>query len=113
MWRLLVVERDSDWSVAFAPASVGNVAVGFDLMGHALVGLGDRASVRVVDEPGVRILSVGGVVQGLTCAPTENTAGAALLAMSEGLKLDFGFELGLEKGVALGSGMGGSGALGH
>ena len=37
----------------------------------------------------------------------RNTAGAALIAMRDGLKLDFGFELVLEKGLPLGSGMGG------
>ena len=98
------------WSEAFAPASVGNVAVGFDLMGHALRGLGDRARVRRTSARGVQLLSVSGVVSALPLTAAENTAGAALISMCDGLELDFGFELELEKGVALGSGMGGSGA---
>jgi len=96
--------------VAFAPASVGNVAVGFDLMGHALVGPGDQARVRRTEEPGVRVVGVRGVADALPLDASENTAGAALLAMRDGLGLAFGFEVELEKGIALGSGMGGSGA---
>ena len=99
-----------DWSEAFAPASVGNVAVGFDLMGHALKGAGDRARVRRSKEAGVRVLSVTGVVTDLPLGADRNTAAAALQAMCEGLGLSTGFELELEKGVPLGSGLGGSGA---
>ncbi len=33
-------------ATAFAPASVGNIAVGFDILGHSLEGAGDRATVR-------------------------------------------------------------------
>jgi len=32
----------SEWVSAFAPASIGNVAVGFDMLGLALDGVGDR-----------------------------------------------------------------------
>ena len=32
----------SEWVTAFAPASIGNVAVGFDMLGLALEGAGDR-----------------------------------------------------------------------
>ncbi|HAI48094.1 MAG TPA: homoserine kinase, partial [Stenotrophomonas sp.] len=30
---------------AFSPASVGNAAVGFDILGHAIAGVGDTVSV--------------------------------------------------------------------
>lgn len=99
-----------DWSEAYAPASVGNVAVGFDLMGHALDGRGDLVRVRKALEPGVQVLSAAGVVPELPLDAERNTAGAALLAMCAGLELGYGFEVELEKGIALGSGMGGSGA---
>ena len=39
-----------------------------------------------------------------------NTAGRSLIALREALALPFGFELELDKGIALGSGMGGSAA---
>lgn len=95
---------------AFAPASVGNVGVGFDILGHSLGGAGDRAEVRLIDAPEVRIAAIDGVVAGLPLDPHRNTAGAALLALRDWLGLRHGFELVLHKGIALGSGMGGSAA---
>lgn len=95
---------------ATAPASVGNVGVGFDLLGHSFAGAGDRAQVRRLDEPVVRIAAIHGCVADLPLEPARNTAGMALLALREALDLDFGFELSLHKGIALGSGMGGSAA---
>ena len=40
---------------AFAPGSVGNVGVGFDILGHGIAGIGDIATVRRIDAPTVRI----------------------------------------------------------
>jgi len=98
------------WKEAFAPASVGNVGVGFDILGHTVAGIGDRARVRRIDEPRVVISAIHGLALDLPLDAARNTAGAALLAMRDGLKLDFGYELVLEKGLPLGSGMGGSAA---
>jgi homoserine kinase len=95
---------------AFAPASVGNVGVGFDLLGHSVTGAGDRAEVRRIDEPVVRIAAIRGCVTELPTDPRQNTAGVALLALRKALGLQHGFELVLHKGIALGSGMGGSAA---
>ncbi|WHZ19998.1 MAG: Homoserine kinase [Rhodanobacteraceae bacterium] len=95
---------------AFAPASVGNVGVGFDILGHSMGGAGDRAEVRIIDEPVVRIAAIHGCVADLPRDPARNTAGAALLALRAALGLEHGFELVLHKGIALGSGMGGSAA---
>jgi homoserine kinase len=95
---------------AFAPASVGNVGVGFDILGHSMAGAGDRAEVRMIDEPVVRIAAIDGAVTDLPRDPRRNTAGMALLALREALSLPHGFELILHKGIPLGSGMGGSAA---
>ncbi len=95
---------------AFAPASVGNVGVGFDLLGHSLTGAGDRAQVRRIDAPTVRIAAIRGCVTDLPTDPQRNTAGTALLSLRKALDLRHGFELVLDKGIALGSGMGGSAA---
>jgi homoserine kinase len=95
---------------AFAPASVGNVAVGFDLLGHAIEGAGDTATVRRIEAPEVRIAAITGTDFELPLDPPANTAGRALIAMREALGLDYGFEIEIEKGIALGSGMGGSAA---
>ena len=100
----------SGWKEAFAPASVGNVGVGFDILGHTVAGIGDRARVRRIDAQGVVISAIHGLALDLPLDAARNTAGAALIAMRVALKLDFGFELVLEKGLPLGSGMGGSAA---
>ena len=97
-------------STAFAPASVGNVAIGFDILGFSFDAIGDRATVRRVRESGVRIKSIHGVVRDLPLEAARNTAGRALLAMRETLQLQEGFELELEKGIPLASGLGGSAA---
>ena len=67
-------------ATAFAPASVGNIGVGFDLLGHTITGPGDRARVTRIDEPVVRITAIEGDVIGTTQLPLEaerNTAGRA------------------------------------
>src|SRR5262245_36038574 len=100
--------RDS--AVAFAPASVGNVAVGFDVLGHSFQAIGDRVYARRVAAPGVTITAITGVAQDLPLEAERNTAGKAVLSMVEELQLPFGIELTIEKGIPLGSGLGGSAA---
>ncbi|MBH1592892.1 homoserine kinase [Stenotrophomonas maltophilia] len=95
---------------AFAPASVANVAVGFDILGHAIAGIGDTVSVRRIDEPVVRIAAIRGSAVELPLEAAGNTAGAALLSLREGRGLGYGFELEIDKGIPFGSGMGGSAA---
>ncbi len=95
---------------AFAPASVGNVAVGFDILGHALAEPGDRITARRRVEPGVTIETITGCVTDLPCDAERNTAGAAVLALSRSLGLRHGFAISIDKGIPLGSGMGGSAA---
>ena len=97
-------------ATAFAPASVGNVAVGFDVLGHSFQAIGDRVTATRIDEPGVRIARIHGTVSDLPLDPEKNTAGMAVLAMVQELSLDFGIELTIEKGIPLGSGLGGSAA---
>lgn len=97
-------------ATAFAPASVGNIGVGFDILGHTLLGPGDRAEVRRIDTPEVRITAIRGSAVELPQDAARNTAGAALLALRDALRLPFGFEIELDKGIAFGSGMGGSAA---
>ncbi len=97
-------------ATAFAPASVGNVAIGFDILGFAVDALGDRVTVSRRPEPGVVISAVHGISGDLPKEPERNTAGRALLAMQEALNPGFGFVMEIEKGIALGSGLGGSAA---
>lgn len=99
-----------DTATAFAPASVGNVAVGFDVLGHSVQAIGDRVTARKIAQPTVRIAAINGVVKNLPLDAEKNTAGMAVLSMVRDQRLDFGFELTIEKGIPLGSGLGGSAA---
>ena len=96
-------------ATAFAPASIGNVAVGFDILGQSIEGPGDRATVRLTSDGQVQILAIRGVVKNLPLDPHRNTAGRALLGMIA-KRPGIGFEVELDKGIPLGSGMGGSAA---
>ncbi|MFC3716648.1 homoserine kinase [Luteimonas soli] len=98
---------------AFAPAGVGNIGVGFDLLGHSIDGPRDIARVRRVAAPVVRITAITGDATGTDAIPLEvehNTAGQALASLHAALGLAFGFELMLEKGIPVGAGLGGSAA---
>ena len=97
-------------ATAFAPASVGNVAIGFDILGFSVDALGDRVSVARRAEPGVAISAVRGIAGELPHEPRDNTAGRALLAMQEAVRPGCGFVLEIDKGIPLGSGLGGSAA---
>lgn len=97
-------------ATVFAPASVGNVAVGYDILGSALDGVGDHVTVRRLEEAVVRIDTITGRVTNLPTDPPDNTATAALLSLQEARDLDFGFEVVINKGIPLGSGLGGSAA---
>lgn len=97
-------------ALAFAPASVGNAAVGFDLLGHSLEGPGDRVRARRVAGEGVRIALMSGLPLDLPRDPLRNTAGAAVASLLNATRPGFGIELEIEKGIPLGSGLGGSAA---
>lgn len=99
-------------ATAFAPATVANVAVGFDVLGFALEGVGDRVCVKVdegTSDP-VAVESITGVVTDLPTDPQRNTAAVAVGKMLEALDLEFGVRVAIDKGIPLGSGMGGSAA---
>ncbi|MDR2013880.1 MAG: homoserine kinase [Rhodanobacter sp.] len=97
-------------AIAFAPASIGNLGVGFDILGQSIAGPGDRATVRRIAEATVRITAIRNAPIAVPLDAKKNTAGAALIALRAGLGLPFGFEIELDKGIAFGSGMGGSAA---
>jgi homoserine kinase len=95
---------------AFAPATVANVGIGFDILGHTVDAVGDRVRLRRIDEPVVRIRTISGIAGELSVDLKSNTAGRAVEAMHAALNLGFGFEIDIEKGIPLASGMGGSAA---
>jgi homoserine kinase len=99
-------------ATAFAPATVANVAVGFDVLGFALEGVGDRVRVRLDEHAPAPVVvdAIEGNVADVPQDATLNTAAVALQAMIDGLGLRARFRLALWKGIPLGSGMGGSAA---
>ncbi len=104
----------SELVTAFAPASIGNVAVGFDMLGLALEGVGDRVSARRVASRGVSVENVygldGKIHPYLSNDPDHNTASIAAKALWNDYGDDGGVELSVYKGVPLQSGMGSSAA---
>jgi len=76
---------------AFAPGTVANVGIGFDILGHTVEAVGDRVRLRRIAEPIVRISSISGIAGDLPVEPRHNTAGRAVQALHEALGLDFGF----------------------
>src|ERR1700761_1094548 len=97
-------------ATAFAPGTVGNVGVGFDILGHTVQGVGDRVTARRTRTPGVFIRRVEGVVTRLPQDAARNTAGAAALTLWNNFGGQGGLELDIEKGIPLASGLGGSAA---
>lgn len=95
---------------AFAPATVGNVAVGFDILGFALESIGDTVTLHRTEKPGVEVGEIRGVVTDLPRRADENTATVGLVQLIADFGLPFGFRVDIEKGIPLGSGMGGSAA---
>ena len=92
----------------FSPATVANVACGFDVLGFCLDGIGDEMIVRKTKERGVRIVVSEGF--DLPFSVHQNIAGISALALYEKANPDFGFELELYKFIKPGSGIGSSAA---
>jgi homoserine kinase len=96
---------------AFAPATVGNVLCGFDVLGMALDSPGDEVVARRVDTPGVRLVAIHGDREGKLPRDTDrNTASVAAAAVLRRAGMAAGLELELHKGLPFASGMGGSAA---
>lgn len=93
----------------FAPASVGNVGPGFDVLGMALSGMGDTLSINRSKNAGIVIEQITGDGGKLPIDPKENTAGIAVQAVLDQLKIKAGVILNLHKEIP-GSGLGSSAA---
>lgn len=102
-------------ATAWAPASIGNVGVGFDLLGLAIEGVGDTVEVVQREQAGVQLIEIRGDSIAcdagmLACDAAANTAGIAASAVWEAAGRKDGLALTLTKGAPLGSGMGSSAA---
>ena len=93
---------------AFAPATVANVAVGFDILGFALDNAGEICTAEKNEDNKKIIINPIDGYPDLNLNPKFNTAGRGLIEMQKDFKLNFGFKLTLKKNIPLGSGLGGS-----
>ena len=94
---------------AFAPATVSNVACGFDVLGFALASPGDEVTARVT-ATGVSIDDITGDAGRLPRSAERNTAGVAAQALLNAAGERRGAALTIRKGLPLASGLGGSAA---
>lgn len=98
----------------FAPASVANFGVGFDVLGAALDGPGDRVTACASRHEGIRVVSITGDRGRLSSDPTLNTCAVAAAAILSNAPRNQsrpkGIDLWLEKGLPLASGLGSSAA---
>jgi len=95
-------------ATAFAPGSIGNVGPGFDVLGLAVDGIGDRVTVELT-RGSSRVDDVTG--RDAELVPRDAERNCAAIAANAYLR-PFGYRaiISLEKGLALAGGMGGSAA---
>lgn len=92
----------------FSPATVANVACGFDVLGFCLDTIGDVMVIRKTEEKGIRITKIEGY--DLPFETEKNVTGVSALAMYNDLQPDCGFEIEIYKKIKPGSGIGSSSA---
>ncbi len=97
---------------AFAPATVSNVACGFDVLGFAIEEPGDEVVAQAREEPGVELIEVTGDGGRLPREAERNTAGVAVRELLAVTGCEKGVRLSLHKGMPLSSGLGSSAASG-
>lgn len=103
---------------AFAPATVANIACGFDVLAFAFDGPGDTVTLRPRADDRMVLLSVEGDDGGLPREVERNTAGIALLRLRRYLRSSrpqllgpaAGLDIELRKGMPSSSGLGSSAA---
>jgi homoserine kinase len=95
---------------AFAPATIANLGVGFDILGLALREPGDTVRAEWNDEPGIQIAAIDGDHGKLSYDPQKNTASVAAQSVLNLLGEARGIRLTIRKGLPLASGMGSSSA---
>jgi homoserine kinase len=95
---------------AFAPGSIGNVGPGFDVLGLAIEGLGDRVTIELTDGD-ARIDSITGVDAALVpFDPQRNAAAIAAIAWLRAHGDARNPIITIDKGLPLSGGLGGSAA---
>ncbi len=95
----------------FAPATVANVAVGYDILGFAIHGPGDEVIIKRGGSPGLSIVEITGAKGKLPLDPRKNTAGVAAISFLESVGAQKEpLEMTIRKKMPFGSGLGSSAA---
>ena len=95
----------------FAPATIANIAVGYDIIGLALESPGDEIIARRSDRNGIKITEIFNDGGKLPKDPLKNTATVAGQAVLDALgESDMGIEIEIHKKMPIGSGLGSSAA---
>ena len=94
----------------FAPATVANLACGFDILGLALEKPGDEIIARFSNNPGLTITKITGAKGKLPYDINKNTAGFAAKKLLDKVGYEGGIELEIHKKMPFGSGLGSSAA---
>ncbi|RMF78645.1 MAG: homoserine kinase [Chloroflexi bacterium] len=95
---------------AYAPATVANLGVGFDILGLAVAEPGDIVRVERCHKAGATIVSIVGDNDRLPDDPAKNTACIAANSVLRMIGVSGGVEITLNKGLPLASGLGSSAA---
>jgi homoserine kinase len=101
--------KDITQAISFAPATSANMIVGFDILGFALYAVGDEVTLIKRNDGQIVIESIESE-QELPLLSSKNTASIVIEKVCADLGVDCGFSLRIKKGIAIGSGMGGSAA---
>jgi len=104
-----VVLNSVNQVTAFAPATSANMIVGFDILGFALDAVGDEVTL-IKRNDGQIVIDAIESKQELPLLSNKNTASIVIEKACADLGINCGFSLRIKKGIALGSGMGGSAA---
>ena len=95
----------------FAPATVSNIAVGFDILGFAIEGPGDDILIKPGDEPGLKITTITGAKSKIPYDIHQNTASFAALKFLQHIGAENEpIHMEIRKKMPIGSGLGSSAA---
>ena len=95
---------------AFAPATIGNITCGFDVLGMCIDQPYDEVSVSFNDENRVRITKILGDNGKLPYEVEKNTASVAVISLLKHLNIKKGMDIVINKQMPFGSGLGSSAA---
>lgn len=95
----------------FAPASVSNLACGFDIIGFALSSPGDEIILKKNNHSGkIQITKIQGDNNSLSLELEKNTAGYSIKKMFEKYNIQSGLDIEIIKKMKIGTGLGSSAA---